>query len=357
METKFEDSNIAQLGSVYDKALRVKRADSEPEWKAIQKAPGLYIWRIEKFNVVPWPKEQYGSFYQGDTYIVLSIKKEGDSFIFVAHMWVGNDTTSDESGTGAYKIVELDDFFERKVTLIYEAQGYESKMFVSYFTTLIIMDGGIESGFKHIEPEKYKPRLFHVRGEGSCVCSKEVPLAFASLNNEDVFILDTGLKLFNWRGMKSSNFEKYHGTVLCNKIKSDRQNKPVIVDIEQGEKNEEVISYIKDLKQIIKGKEKKSADLMMGSHQKMMKISDEDGQIVMTEVPYSKDSFKTEDAFLIDRGDTIFVWVGKMASHNEKRYSVVYAAKYIVKENRNVHIPIISFQEGQMQEEIELCFK
>jgi hypothetical protein len=31
---------------------------------------GLWIWRIEKFNVVPWPKEKYGHFYSG-LYIVI----------------------------------------------------------------------------------------------------------------------------------------------------------------------------------------------------------------------------------------------------------------------------------------------
>lgn len=34
---------------------------------------GLQIWRIENFHVVPWPKERTGSFYDGDSYIVLHV--------------------------------------------------------------------------------------------------------------------------------------------------------------------------------------------------------------------------------------------------------------------------------------------
>ena len=51
----------------------MQRAEAEPEWKKIQKSPGLYIWRIEKFKVVPWPKADYGKFFQGDTFIILSL--------------------------------------------------------------------------------------------------------------------------------------------------------------------------------------------------------------------------------------------------------------------------------------------
>ena len=36
---------------------------------------GLQIWRIENFHVVSWPKERTGSFYDGDSYIVLHVSK------------------------------------------------------------------------------------------------------------------------------------------------------------------------------------------------------------------------------------------------------------------------------------------
>ena len=78
-EILFEDSNLAMLGSIYEKALRLQRAEGEPQWKTIKKEPGLYIWRIEKFNVIPWPKDEYGTFYQGDTFIVLSITKDEEN--------------------------------------------------------------------------------------------------------------------------------------------------------------------------------------------------------------------------------------------------------------------------------------
>ena len=53
-----EDTNLAMLGSIYEKALRLQRAEGEPQWKTIKKEPSFHIWRIEKFSVQPWPKDQ-----------------------------------------------------------------------------------------------------------------------------------------------------------------------------------------------------------------------------------------------------------------------------------------------------------
>ena len=85
-----EDSNIALLGSdvgpiigfidieltvapcQLEKHVREHAGDSEPAWKTAGKTQGLEIWRIEKFQVKPWPVERHGYFYDGDCYIVLN---------------------------------------------------------------------------------------------------------------------------------------------------------------------------------------------------------------------------------------------------------------------------------------------
>ena len=54
------DSNIANLGSDLDKKIRQAAASTEAAWTNAGKAPSLQIWRIEKFQVVSWPKDQYG---------------------------------------------------------------------------------------------------------------------------------------------------------------------------------------------------------------------------------------------------------------------------------------------------------
>ena len=364
----FEDTNLAMLGSIYEKALRLQRAEGEPQWKTIKKEPSFYIWRIEKFNVVPWPKDQYGTFYQGDTFIILSIVKDPDteSLDYNAHMWVGQDTTCDESGTGAYKIVELNDYFNGEMTLIYEEQGFESPLFISYFQNINILSGGIETGFKKVGAEKYASKLLHVRGVGKCIEANEVPFVRDSMNDEDVFIFDLGLKLINWRGSKSNGFEKFHGSSLCNKIKQDRGGKPSIEEIEEGEKEDEINKIFEQNKpQKLKSRNPRSrlrtkasqVGMDKGCHNKMMKLSENDGKFDMSEVPFEKGSLKSDDIYLIDRGDCIIIWTGKNASNHEKKFGIVFARKYQNDENRNRHLPILQVREGKMQKEVDACFQ
>ena len=57
------------------------------------------------------------------------------------------------------------------------------------------MKGGAESGFRHVKPKEYIPRLLHFSGKGKCIQVQEVPLCCTRLKSGDVFILDEGLKV------------------------------------------------------------------------------------------------------------------------------------------------------------------
>ena len=50
---------------------------------------GVKIWRIVKFIVKDWPTDEYGSFYSGDSYIILNTWKEMDEIKYDLHFWIG----------------------------------------------------------------------------------------------------------------------------------------------------------------------------------------------------------------------------------------------------------------------------
>jgi gelsolin len=240
-EYNIADSNIANLGSDLEKKVREAAAKTEKAWTGAGQKVGLEIWRIEKFQVVPWPKEDYGSFFSGDSYIVLNTykKPEGDALLWDVHFWLGKHTTQDEAGTAAYKTVELDDLLGGAPVQHREVQGHESDLFMSYFGNNIrLMEGGMDSGFKHVEPTKYRPRLLHLKGKKK-VRVTEVELNGNSLNSGDVFIIDGGLSIFQWNGKKAGIFEKNKGAMLTRAMVSERSGKPKIFVNEEGSEEPE----------------------------------------------------------------------------------------------------------------------
>jgi hypothetical protein len=109
---------------------------------------------------------------------------------------VGSNTTR----LAAIKTVELDDSLNQLPVQYREVEGHESAGFLALFPQGIkLLAGGIESGFKHVKPTEYQPRLLHVKGKVN-VRVVEVPLSCMSLNSGDVFILDAGLNIYQWQG-------------------------------------------------------------------------------------------------------------------------------------------------------------
>ncbi|KAF8395818.1 hypothetical protein HHK36_019772 [Tetracentron sinense] len=175
---------------------------------------GTEIWRIENFQPVPLPKSEYGKFYMGDSYIVLqqiflqTTPGKGGAYLYDIHFWIGKDTSQDEAGTAAIKTVELDAVLGGRAVQHRELQGHESDKFLSYFKPCIIpLEGGVASGFKKPEEESFETRLYVCKGK-RVVRLKQVPFARSSLNHDDVFILDTQNKIYQFNGANSNIQER-----------------------------------------------------------------------------------------------------------------------------------------------------
>jgi len=58
-------------------------SDSKDAFKNAGKEAGLFIWRVEKNTVVPWPKELTGTFYSAHDYVVLRSHKSDKGLLYV----------------------------------------------------------------------------------------------------------------------------------------------------------------------------------------------------------------------------------------------------------------------------------
>ena len=70
-----------------------------------------------------------------------------------------------------------------------------------------------ESGFRHVGPQHYQPRLLHFHGTKQSIEIRERPLNKHCLDSTDVFILDLGNKAFQVRGSERRDQSYYYYAV------------------------------------------------------------------------------------------------------------------------------------------------
>lgn len=84
----------------------------------------------------------------------------------------------------------------------------ETELFLSYFKPgVFYLPGGVESGFKHVEPKTYETRLLLIKGRRNPRVFN-MPISGESLNEGDVFVLDVGMNLYYWAGAECNTHEK-----------------------------------------------------------------------------------------------------------------------------------------------------
>lgn len=353
---KFEDTNMALFGTEIEYKVKKNAAEKEPAWEGTRTRVGLSIWRIEKFKIVEWPKSEYGKFYDGDSYIILNTSKDKDKLIFKAFMWIGQYSSQDEYGTAAYKIVELDDYLDRKATLYREVQGYENEEFLSIFNNkLFILNGGIESGFTHVEKVTDFPGvLFHVRRNDQIYRVSEVPFKAISLNNDDCFVLDKGCDIYIFFGETCSQFEKFKTASLVKDLRETRTTIKTqtleIVGLQDLEKE-----HVKKFWALLGGvpnklQEKEKIDSSNTSYEKKLyKCSDDSGHYKTSFIKsntFGKSDLDSSDAFIIDTKEVLFYWIGSKASVTEKKNGFSESIKFLKNNNLPNYTCISIINEG-----------
>jgi gelsolin len=376
-EYDIKDSNVELIGSDIDHKVKYASAQTEPAWNdgKVGQAAGLRLWRIEEFQVVAWPQERTGEFYDGDSYIVLHSYKVGDKdgkekLCHDIFFWLGSKTSQDEAGTAAYKTVELDEFLHGAATQHREVQQAPSEEFMALFPKLKILSGGVRSGFRHVDRGNKPEAIFTLlrifkHPPGARVASlvvHEVEPTWQSLDEEDVFVLDTSEKIFVWQGKKCSPMEKakaaqvVHDMTLAKHIDVEvltqaESRSRVVVDL-LGGKDADHTSL--QCSRPIKSAQKLATE--SPRPRRLFRLSDESGRLSFDLVKDGKairrQDFDGKDVFIFDNGKVIWVWRGLGASEAEKSMWIKVVQMYVKQlqerqEGGDVHLaPVATVLEG-----------
>ncbi|KAK9889979.1 hypothetical protein WA026_008790 [Henosepilachna vigintioctopunctata] len=318
-----------------------------PEFENAGQEPGIEIWRVEDFKPVPYPKEQYGKFYEGDSYLILSTKilksgaKEWD-----LHFWLGSKTSQDEAGAAAILAIQLDEQLDGVPIQYREVQEYESQVFLSNFKSGIrYLPGGVASGFHHVDPDAFETRLFHVKGSRN-VRVKQVDAKITSMNEGDCFILDVGKNIYVYVGKKSKRIERLKAITAANQIRDqDHAGKAHVHIIDEYSTESEADAFFKNLgsgsKSEVPPESEGEDDKQFETNQQhvatLYRVSDSSGDMKVNPVgekPFSQSALDTNDCFILDTVDSnIFVWIGKKCNNHEKTNAMKTAESYLKTKN------------------------
>uniref|UniRef100_A0A665VRI6 Gelsolin n=1 Tax=Echeneis naucrates TaxID=173247 RepID=A0A665VRI6_ECHNA len=309
-------------------------AAHHPEFERAGQKPGLQVWRVENFNLVPVPENLYGGFYTGDAYLILNtIKQRSGNLQYDLHFWLGDFCTQDESGSAAIFTVQMDDFLGGKPIQYREVQGHESKTFLGYFKSGIkYMKGGVASGFKHVVTnEVCVQRVLQVKGR-RVVRATEVAVSWDSFNQGDCFILDLGEEIFQWCGSQSNRFEKLKATQVAKGIRdNERSGRARVYVCDEGMEREKMLE-VRSLSYV-------SKPSLISLQQAFVKISVSNATggmtiaLVAAENPFAQSALESGDCFILDHGSDgkIFVWKGKDANMDERKAAMKAADEFIKK--------------------------
>lgn len=314
--------------------------------------PGLEIWRIESFRPVAVPKSSHGKFFTGDSYIVLKTTAlKSGALHHDIHYWLGKDTSQDEAGTAAIKTVELDAALGGRAVQYRELQGHETEKFLSYFKPCIIpQQGGVASGFKHAEVNEHvhETRLFVCKGR-HVVHVKEVPFVRSSLNHDDVFILDTKLKVFQFNGSTSSIQERAKALEVVQYIKDTYhagkcdvaivEDGKLMADAEAGE----FWGFFGGFAPLPRKAASEDEKFVSDSPTKLLCI--EKGKPIPVQASLTRQVLDTNKCYVLDCGVEVFVWMGRITSLEERKVASS-AAEDLLKELERPKSHVVRVIEG-----------
>lgn len=375
-EYDWRDSNVALINSDIDHKVKHQSASTEPAWNngVIGREPGLFIWRIEAFEVVPWPQEQFGSFHEGDSYIVLKserVKKaageqgsdaDGDKLMHDIFFWLGNHTSQDEAGTAAYKTVELDEFLHGAATQHRELQSTPSDAFAALFPRMKILRGGVRSGFTHVETNEEPAhtdtllRVFEHPSVGAgrdSILVHEVEPKWQSLDEDDVFVLDKGDKIFVWQGANCAPMEKLKAAQVVNDM-TIAKHVEVEVLSQAESRSRVVVDYlgggdVNPLETRFKCSRPVSSASVRKA-KKLFRLSDSEGQLSFSLAKEGNgiemNDLDGNDVFLLDSGNAVWVWEGKGASRAEKAMWLKVVQRYVAQQGDAAGLSFAKVSQG-----------
>ncbi|MFX1510397.1 MAG: hypothetical protein ACFFBR_08850 [Promethearchaeota archaeon] len=167
----------------------------------------------------------------------------------------------------------------------------------------------------------------------------------------DVYLVDTGPIIYSWIGKKSTPDEQFIGAVTSVWKDQDRKGTAKLVTVHEGEEPKSFLELLggkivvtnQDTEGILKR-------IALKQHEfKLFRVHIEDELKMFYEVECSKDVLDTDDVFLLDTYNKIYIWRGRESTAFERWEGMRIAEGY--DGQRAGHQEVIIVEEGEEPKE------
>ncbi|KAF2307946.1 hypothetical protein GH714_033635 [Hevea brasiliensis] len=314
----------------------------------------MEVWCINGSAKTPLPKEDIGKFYSGDCYIILYTYHSGDrKEDYLLCCWFGKDSIEEDQKMAVRLSNTMSNSLKGRPVQGRIFQGKEPPQFIALFQPMVVLKGGLSSGYKKYVEEKgltdetYTPdcvALFRISGT-SVHNNKtvQVDAVATSLNSTECFLLQSGSSVFTWHGNQST-FEQQQ---LSAKIAEFLKPGVALKHAKEGTESS-AFWFALGGKQSYTSK-KASPEIARDPH--LFTFSFNKGKFQVEEVyNFSQDDLLTEDILILDTHAEVFVWVGQSVDPKEKQNAFDIAQKYIEMaaslEGLAPNVPLYKVTEG-----------
>ncbi|KAG7270171.1 hypothetical protein CRUP_026172 [Coryphaenoides rupestris] len=271
----------------WDKSLEKSHLDySEFFIEDVGHIPGVTVWQIENFIPMPVDEALHGKFYEADCYIVLkTFLDDNGALNWHIYYWIGQDATLDKKAGAAIHAVNLRNFLGAELYRVY--------------------------GKRNIRLES-------------------VPLKGSSLDPRFVFLLDTGLDIFVWRGANATLSSTTKARLFAEKInKNERKSKAEITMLAHsqeppgfwealGGQPEEIRKHVPDDFTPIRPKLYKVGlglgYLELPQINYKLSVEHKDSKIKLDTLPELRllqSLLDTKGVYILDCSSDVFIWIGR----------------------------------------------
>ncbi len=302
--------------------------------------PGLTVWEIENFYPNQVEEAAHGKFYEGDCYIILqTFFDEAGAIDWRIYFWIGEKATLDKRTCAAIHAVNLRNYLGANCRTVREEQADESEEFLKLFgATLAYIQGArTASGFYTVEEIEYNTRMYRIHEpllpnqQGGSIHLEPVHLSEDSLDPRHVFLVDAGLRIYVWYGIKCKNVLKSKARLMAEKInKNERKDKATIKIFIQGHEPPDFWQILSDADEIVDDIDEDKIeqrpapkphvpDSFVPVIPRLYIVGLGMGYLELPQVEIAgnrmkQDHLQTKNVYILDCYSDVFVWVGKKST-------------------------------------------